>query len=134
MRRIIREEDPPSPSTRLSTLGQSAVTVSAERQSDPKRLCRLLRGELDWIVMKALEKDRNRRYESANELRAGCRSLLARRAGGRLPAVDLVSLPQVHAAVHEVAGNGGADPVIHRVAGNRCRLGGARPSGPRSGP
>ncbi len=68
MRRIIREEDPPSPSTRLSTLGQSAVTVSAERQSDPKRLCRLLRGELDWIVMKALEKDRNRRYETANEL------------------------------------------------------------------
>ena len=68
MRRIIREEDPPSPSTRLSTLGQAAVTVSAERQSDPKRLCRLLRGELDWIVMKALDKDRNRRYETANEL------------------------------------------------------------------
>jgi len=68
MRRIIREEDPPSPSTRLSTLGQAAVTVSAERQSDPKRLCRLLRGELDWIVMKALEKDRTRRYETANEL------------------------------------------------------------------
>ena len=40
MRRIIREEDPPVPSTRLSTLGQSAVTISAERQSDPKRLCR----------------------------------------------------------------------------------------------
>ena len=68
MRRIIREEDPPSPSTRLSTLGQTAVTVSAQRQSDPKRLSRLLRGELDWIVMKALEKDRNRRYETANEL------------------------------------------------------------------
>ena len=68
MRRIIREEDPPGPSTRLSTLGQAAVTISAERQSDPKRLCRLLRGELDWIVMKALEKDRNRRYETANEL------------------------------------------------------------------
>ena len=68
MRRIIREEDPPSPSTRLSTLGQTAVTVSAQRQSDPKRLSRLLRGELDWIVMKALDKDRNRRYETANEL------------------------------------------------------------------
>ena len=68
MRRIIREEDPPSPSTRLSTLGLAAVTVSAERQSDPKRLCRLLSGELDWIVMKALDKDRNRRYETANEL------------------------------------------------------------------
>jgi tetratricopeptide (TPR) repeat protein/serine/threonine protein kinase len=70
MRRIIREEDPPRPSTRLSTLGQAAITVSAQRQSDPKRLCRLLRGELDWIVMKALEKDRDRRYETANELAA----------------------------------------------------------------
>ena len=68
MRRIIREEDPPSPSTRLSTLGETAVTVSAQRQSDPRRLSRLLRGELDWIVMKALDKDRNRRYETANEL------------------------------------------------------------------
>ena len=44
------------------------MTVSAQRQSEPKRLCRLLRGDLDWIVMKALEKDRNRRYETANEL------------------------------------------------------------------
>ncbi len=70
MRRIIREEDPPSPSTRLSTLGQAAVTVSAERHSDPKGLSRLLRGELDWIVMKALEKDRNRRYETASAFAA----------------------------------------------------------------
>jgi tetratricopeptide (TPR) repeat protein len=68
MRRIVREEDLPSPSTRLSTLGEAAGTVSAERQSDPKRLCRLLRGELDWIVMKALEKDRNRRYQTTSEL------------------------------------------------------------------
>ena len=70
MRRIIREEEPPRPSTRLSTLGQAAATVSAQRQSDPKRLSLLLRGELDWIVMKALEKDRNRRYETANALGA----------------------------------------------------------------
>jgi serine/threonine protein kinase len=65
MRRIIREEDPAKPSTRISTLGQAAATVSANRQSDPKQLSRLFRGELDWIVMKALEKDRNRRYETA---------------------------------------------------------------------
>ncbi|HLN26280.1 MAG TPA: tetratricopeptide repeat protein [Gemmataceae bacterium] len=68
MRRVIREEEPPRPSTRLSTLGQAAATVSAQRQSDPKRLSLLLRGELDWIVMKALDKDRRRRYETANEL------------------------------------------------------------------
>src|SRR5438067_1757790 len=65
IRRIIREEEPVKPSTRFSTLGQASATVSANRQSDAKRLRQLFRGELDWIVMKALEKDRNRRYESA---------------------------------------------------------------------
>src|SRR5262249_622666 len=70
MRRIIREEEPPRPSTRLSTLGPAAVTVSTQRQSDPKRLSQLFRGELDWIVMKCLEKDRSRRYETASGLAA----------------------------------------------------------------
>jgi WD40 repeat protein/serine/threonine protein kinase len=65
MRRILREEEPPRPSTRLSTLGQIATTISTQRRSDPKQLRQLCRGELDWIVMKALEKDRNRRYETA---------------------------------------------------------------------
>src|SRR5207248_5780586 len=60
VRRIIREEEPPKPSTRLSTLGQAATTVSAQRQTDPKRLSQLCRGELDWVVMKCLEKDRDR--------------------------------------------------------------------------
>jgi serine/threonine protein kinase/tetratricopeptide (TPR) repeat protein len=68
LRRIIREEEPLKPSTRLSTLGQAATTVSAQRQSDPKRLSQFLHGELDWIVMKCLEKDRSRRYETANGL------------------------------------------------------------------
>jgi WD40 repeat protein/serine/threonine protein kinase len=68
MRRIIREEEPPKPSTRISTLGRAASTASARRQTDPKRLRRLLRGELDWIVMKCLEKDRNRRYDAASGL------------------------------------------------------------------
>jgi tetratricopeptide (TPR) repeat protein len=70
LRRIIREEEPPRPSRRLSTLGQTTATVSTQRQSDPKRLSQLCRGELDWIVMKCLEKDRNRRYESASALAA----------------------------------------------------------------
>ncbi len=65
IRRIIREEEPAKPSTRISTLGQAATTVSTQRKSDPRRLSQLLRGELDWIVMKALEKDRDRRYETA---------------------------------------------------------------------
>src|SRR5262249_40560384 len=68
IRRIIREEEPAKPSTRVSTLGQAATTVSTNRGSDPQRLSQLFRGELDWIVMKCLEKDRNRRYETANGL------------------------------------------------------------------
>jgi serine/threonine protein kinase len=71
MRRIIREEEPPTPSQRLSTLEAKAYsTVSERRGVDERRLRQLLQGELDWIVMKALEKDRNRRYESASALAA----------------------------------------------------------------
>jgi serine/threonine protein kinase len=70
MRRILREEEPPRPSTRLSSLGESRTTVSANRKSEPRRLDRTVRGELDWIVMKALEKDRKRRYETANDFAA----------------------------------------------------------------
>jgi serine/threonine protein kinase/tetratricopeptide (TPR) repeat protein len=68
MRRIIREEEPQRPSDRVSTLADGAVTVCVNRGSDPKRLSRLVRGELDWIVMKCLEKDRARRYETVNGL------------------------------------------------------------------
>jgi serine/threonine protein kinase len=70
IRRIIREEEPARPSARLSTLGAGAGTVAANRGSDPRRLGQLCRGELDWIVMKCLEKDRNRRYETASALAA----------------------------------------------------------------
>ena len=69
VRRIIREEEPPRPSTRLGTMGEQARrTVSARRRIDPRRLGQLVRGELDWIVMKALEKERDRRYETASGL------------------------------------------------------------------
>jgi serine/threonine protein kinase len=64
--RVIREEEPPRPSTRLSESKDSLPSISAQRQSEPAKLTKLVRGELDWIVMKALEKDRNRRYETAN--------------------------------------------------------------------
>jgi serine/threonine protein kinase/tetratricopeptide (TPR) repeat protein len=86
MLRIIREEEPPKPSTRLSDLSRpdepsrtesaaqlaahtlSLASVAANRSLEPKKLNGLVRGELDWIVMKCLEKDRNRRYETANGL------------------------------------------------------------------
>ncbi len=64
--RMIREEEPPKPSIRLSESKESLPSISAQRQIEPANLAKLLRGELDWIVMKALEKDRNRRYETAN--------------------------------------------------------------------
>jgi serine/threonine protein kinase/WD40 repeat protein/tetratricopeptide (TPR) repeat protein len=83
IRRIIREEEPPKPSTRLSSLSSrlapreepghvtrsvaaTLASIAAQRQTEPAKLTNLVRGELDWIVMKALEKDRNLRYETAN--------------------------------------------------------------------
>src|SRR4051794_17720717 len=77
MRRIIREEEPPKPSTRLSSLGDRLSIVSARRKADARHLERAVRGELDWIVMKALEKDRRRRYETANAFAADVERYLA---------------------------------------------------------
>src|SRR5262245_37002945 len=77
IRRIIREEEPPRPSTRISTLGPAAATVSARRQTEPRQLQAVIAGELDWIVMKCLEKDRNRRYETAASLAADVRRFLS---------------------------------------------------------
>ncbi len=62
IQRIIREEDPPRPSTRLSGLGERLASVAAQRNADPRRLPTSMRGELDWVVMKALEKNPTRRY------------------------------------------------------------------------
>ena len=68
IQRIIREVEPPKPSTRLSSNVETIADVAARRHVEPKRLGAIVRGELDWIVMKALEKDRSRRYETANGL------------------------------------------------------------------
>jgi serine/threonine protein kinase/tetratricopeptide (TPR) repeat protein len=79
LRRIIREEEPPRPSARLSSLSlrerpgvretaNRATTIAEHRRTDPRRLVQTVRGELDWIVMKCLEKDRNRRYETPSSL------------------------------------------------------------------
>jgi tetratricopeptide (TPR) repeat protein/tRNA A-37 threonylcarbamoyl transferase component Bud32 len=66
--RKIRDEEPPKPSTRLSESRDALPAISAQRKTEPAKLAKLVRGELDWIVMKALEKDRTRRYETANGL------------------------------------------------------------------
>jgi serine/threonine protein kinase len=101
VRRIIREEEPPKPSTRVSELGKSGSiggkvqtaqehsatkakdgasrldSIAAQRGTEPRRLGQLLRGDLDWIVMKAMEKDRTRRYETANGLARDLQRYLA---------------------------------------------------------
>jgi eukaryotic-like serine/threonine-protein kinase len=75
--RMIKEEEPPRPSTRLSDSGEALASISANRRTEPTKLTRLVKGELDWIVMKTLEKDRNRRYETANGFAADVQRYLA---------------------------------------------------------
>src|SRR4051794_581084 len=75
--RLILEEEPPKPSTRLSESGEALASISAQRHLEPAKLTKLVRGELDWIVMKTLEKDRNRRYETANAFAADLQRYLA---------------------------------------------------------
>jgi len=71
---VIREQEPPRPSTRLSTLKrEDLVTIAGRRREDPDQMHKLVRGDLDWITLKALEKDRTRRFDSANGLAADLR-------------------------------------------------------------
>ncbi|MBX9623102.1 MAG: serine/threonine-protein kinase, partial [Gemmataceae bacterium] len=77
MLRAIKEEEPPKPSTRLTESKESLAGLAAARRTDPRRLAREVRGELDWIVLKALEKDRTRRYDTANGLARDVERFLA---------------------------------------------------------
>ena len=77
IRRIIKEEEPPKPSTRLSTMGESLSKVSSQRKTEPAKLSAPVKGDLDWIAMKSLEKDRNRRYDTASAFAADVRRFLA---------------------------------------------------------
>lgn len=75
--RLIREVDPQKPSTRISTLGEQSQIVAARRHTNPQLLGKRLRGDLDWIVMKAMEKDRARRYDTAAEFASDIERFLA---------------------------------------------------------
>ncbi len=97
IRRIIREDEPQTPSARISG-SNTLPAIAAHRHIEPARLSRLVRGELDWIVMKALEKDRNRRYETANAFAADLLHYLQRRAGAGLSSLGHVPLRQVRTA------------------------------------
>jgi serine/threonine protein kinase/tetratricopeptide (TPR) repeat protein len=76
IQRIIREVDPPRPSIRLSQQTETLAAIASHRHSDSGKLPRIVRGELDWIVMKAIEKDRKRRYETASALSVDIRRYL----------------------------------------------------------
>src|SRR5438876_122517 len=75
--RLIKEEAAPRPSTRLSDSGEALASISANRHTEPAKLTKLVKGELDWIVMKTLEKDRNRRYETAKDFAADVQRYLS---------------------------------------------------------
>src|SRR5204862_3194658 len=76
MLRVIREQEPSKPSTKLST-AQGLPALAANRGTEPAKLAKLVRGELDWIVMKALDKDRGRRYDTADGFAQDVRRSLA---------------------------------------------------------
>src|SRR5882757_2682742 len=97
MLRVIREQEPSKPSTKLST-AEGLPALAANRGTEPAKLSRLVRGELDWIVMKALEKDRSRRYETADGLARGRRALPGRRTGGGVPARGRLPAAEVREA------------------------------------
>ena len=77
IQRTIREKEPPKPSTRITHRGPASAEAAAKRHTEPRRLASELRGDLDWVTMKALEKDRTRRYQTANALAADVRRHLA---------------------------------------------------------
>ena len=121
MLRIIREEEPPKPSTKLSS-SEILASVAANRKIDPTKLSALVRGELDWIVMKALEKDRTRRYETASGLAADVQHYLERRSGRGVPAEYRVPLQEIRPAQQGGTPGGRADPVLLHAPGQWHRL------------
>jgi tetratricopeptide (TPR) repeat protein len=77
IQRTIRVKEPPKPSTRITQLGPASTEAATNRHTEPRRLASELRGDLDWVTMKALEKDRTRRYQTANALAADIRHHLS---------------------------------------------------------
>ena len=117
MLRMIREVEPPKPSTRLSS-SDELPSIAANRKLEPKRLTRAVHGDLDWIVMKALEKDRSRRYETANGFAVDIQRYLADEPVLAGPPSARLSAAEVRAA--EQGASAGGDGVC-RVALRRHR-------------
>ncbi len=100
--RKLREEEPPSPSAKVGADRDASVAASNARGSDPRQLVNMLRGDLDWITMKALEKDRARRYGAPSELAADIRRYLSHEPVGARPASASYKL-QKYARRHRAA-------------------------------
>src|SRR6266568_1209465 len=117
IRRTIREKEPARPSTRLSTMLEGELTITAKhRHTDAPKLIHLLRGDLDWIVMKALEKDRARRYETANSLAMDVQRYLANEPVVARPPSKLYRLQKM-ARRNKLAFAAGAAVLLALVAG-----------------
>jgi tetratricopeptide (TPR) repeat protein len=96
IRRVIREKEPDRPSTRLGTLpGSDLTTIAQLRHAEPATLIREIRGDLDWIVMKAMEKDRRRRYETANGLAVDVQRFLASETVSARPSSKLYKFRKI---------------------------------------
>ena len=117
MRRTIREVEPPKPSTRLSTVtGGDLTTIAKHRGTEATKLTTLLRGDLDWIVMKALEKDRTRRYESASAFAQDIKRYLSNEAVLACPPSTLYLLQKM-VRRHRLAFAAGAAVAVSLILG-----------------
>ena len=96
VRQLLREHEPARPSTRLATLGEASVAAAANRRTEPPALARQLTGDLDWITMKALDKDRSRRYGSPHELAADLGRYLRNEPVEARPPTTAYRMAQVH--------------------------------------
>ena len=132
MLRVIREQEPSKPSTKLST-AEGLPTLAANRGTEPAKLTKLVRGELDWIVMKALEKDRSRRYETANGFAMDVQRYLADEPVQACPPSAGYRLRKFVRRNKGGPGGGRAGAVLPGAARQRRRLGVARSGGAERG-
>ncbi len=129
IRRVIRESDPPKPSVRVEHRSDKSGAAARARQTDAPGLTRQLRGDLDWITLKALEKDRTRRYATVAAFATDIGRFLDDQTRGSEAAVIHLSHSQVHAAESRCGGRGSvAIPSASRGSGGqpmaiprRCR-------------
>ena len=100
VQRILREVDPPKPSTRLTTMGDASTELARSRHVSVGALKKALKNDLDWVVLKSLEKERNRRYDTANALSADLQRYLDHEPLDQAPPASLPKPGQAHRQGH----------------------------------